>query len=236
MPVNIKHYNPSATDATAGWLLVDAKNEVLGRMASKIAQVLMGKDRPRYVRHLISGDFVVVVNAELVRVTGKKYDEKIYRRHSGRPGGLVEIPFKVMISKHPERVIKHAVKGMLPKSKLGARMLRRLKVYAGSEHPHDAQIKGYTRMLERIEQEKREKDTQRSTAEATDQTQISQEEEIGTLIAATASPEEQTSGKSDSLEDVQKTSESDEECVASPITDLKDDEVKVGKDTLKREE
>ena len=152
MPTELKqNYNPRLTDLHAEWHVVDAEGQVLGRMASDIAVKLMGKHRPEYVPHLLSGDFVIVVNASKVRVTGKKAGQKKYRRHSGYPGNLKEIPYSRMMERTPARIIEHAVRGMLPKNKLGRKALRRLKVYAGPEHPHEAQVIGSERSTAKLE-------------------------------------------------------------------------------------
>lgn len=121
------------------WVLVDAQGKTLGRLASEIAKILRGKHRPEYTPNMLSGDFVVVINAEKVRLTGNKLQQKTYTRYSGYPSGLKRIPVAEMLKRHPERVLEHAVKGMLPKGPLGRRMLKRLKVYAGGQHPHAAQ-------------------------------------------------------------------------------------------------
>jgi large subunit ribosomal protein L13 len=121
------------------WYVVDAKDQTLGRLASKIAPIIRGKHKPTFTPHLDCGDFVVVINAEKVRVTGRKLDQKLYHRHSGYPGGLTSITLRDQLDKHPERVLQAAVRGMLPKTKLGRRMIKKLKVYAGDEHPHQAQ-------------------------------------------------------------------------------------------------
>jgi len=121
------------------WYLVDAKGKTLGRLASEIAKILRGKHKPIYTPHVDCGDYVIVINAEKIRVTGKKLDDKIYYHHSGYMGGLKAIPLRRMLEKHPERVIELAVKRMLPKNRLGRAMLKKLKVYAGEEHPHQAQ-------------------------------------------------------------------------------------------------
>ena len=134
----------------ADWHVIDASGEVLGRLASRIAWLLMGKHKPGYVRHLSSGDFVVVINAEKVRTTGKKSEQIVYRRHSQYPGNLKEIPYQRVMDTHPTRIIEHAVRGMLPKSKLGDRMYGRLKVYADEIHPHMAQVTGSQRRIERL--------------------------------------------------------------------------------------
>jgi len=118
---------------------VDAEGETLGRLASRIAPILKGKHKPIYTPHLDCGDFVIVINADKVRVTGRKLDQKMYHHHSGYPGGLKSISLRDQLDKHPERVIEAAVKGMLPKNKLGRRMFKKLKVYASATHPHEAQ-------------------------------------------------------------------------------------------------
>jgi large subunit ribosomal protein L13 len=121
------------------WFVVDATDQALGRLASRVARVLSGKHRPSFVPYLDTGDFVVITNAERVLLTGNKREAKVYRRHSGFPGGLKTVPAKEMQAKHPERVIEEAVRGMLPKSKLGRKQFRKLKVYRGASHPHEAQ-------------------------------------------------------------------------------------------------
>ena len=121
------------------WYVVDAEGQTLGRLASRIAPILRGKHKPIYTPHLDCGDFVIIVNAEKVRVTGRKLDQKFYHRHSGYPGGLKSISLRDQLDKYPERVLQSAVKGMLPKNKLGRRMIKKLKVYAGDSHPHQAQ-------------------------------------------------------------------------------------------------
>jgi large subunit ribosomal protein L13 len=121
--------------------VIDAEDKTLGRLASEIAVLLQGKHRPMYVPYLNTGDYVVVINAEKIRVTGKKLDQKVYYRHSGYPGGLKEITLSRLLDKTPTKALHHAVKGMLPKNIIGRRMLSRLKLYAGDSHPHDAQIR-----------------------------------------------------------------------------------------------
>ena len=137
---NEKSHSISADSAK--WHLIDANNRTLGRLASEIAILLQGKHNTRYLNYLNTGDFVVVVNAEKVRVTGKKMTQKKYYRHSGYHGGLTEQTLAEVIEKHPTRVIQKAVKGMLPKTTLGRRMLNRLKIYDKDSHPHEAQLKG----------------------------------------------------------------------------------------------
>ena len=121
------------------WYVVDAEGKVLGRLASEIAAVLRGKNKPEYSPFQDMGDFVVVINAEKVKVTGNKAEQKMYRRHSGYPGGLKETTYNQMMKTHPIRIIESAVRGMLPKNALGRQMYRKLKVYAGAKHPHQAQ-------------------------------------------------------------------------------------------------
>ena len=121
------------------WYLVDAKDKVLGRMATQIATQLRGKQKPIFTPHMDAGDFVVVINADKLVLTGKKWDDKIYYRHSGYIGGLKQISAKKLLEKKPEDLLRFAVKGMLPKNSLGRRQLKKLKIYAGSEHPHHAQ-------------------------------------------------------------------------------------------------
>ncbi len=121
------------------WHLIDAEGRTLGRLASEIAQLLRGKNKPQYTPHIDTGDFVVVVNAEKVVVTGKKAEQKVYRRHTGRPGGLRETSYEVMLERKPTEILRKAVWGMIPKTRLGRAQFKKLKVYAGSEHPHEAQ-------------------------------------------------------------------------------------------------
>ena len=130
---------PKKEEVERKWYLVDAKDKILGRLASKIATILMGKHKPTWAPHIDTGDFVVVVNAEKIKVTGKKLADKKYYRHSGYLGGLKEETLYSLLQKSPETVIKLAVKGMLPHNKLGRKMLKKLKVYRGPEHPHQAQ-------------------------------------------------------------------------------------------------
>ena len=121
------------------WYLVDAENKTLGRLATEVAAVLRGKNNPSFTPHLDTGDFVVVVNAEKIRVSGSKLTQKLYRRHSGRPGGMKTETFEALQDRIPERIVEKAIKGMLPHNALGRQMFRKLKVYKGSEHPHAAQ-------------------------------------------------------------------------------------------------
>ncbi|ACV68027.1 50S ribosomal protein L13 [Desulfohalobium retbaense] len=134
-----KTYSPKPAEVERQWHVVDAEGEILGRLATVIARKLRGKDKPEFAPHVDTGDFVVVVNAEKIRVTGTKMNDKMYYRHSGYPGGLKEASLREMLDTKPEKVIYEAVKGMLPKNRLGRAMLKKLKVYAGPEHPHKAQ-------------------------------------------------------------------------------------------------
>ncbi|MBL4606475.1 MAG: 50S ribosomal protein L13 [Pseudomonadales bacterium] len=135
----MKTYSAKPETVKRVWLVVDAADKTLGRLATEIASRLRGKHKPEYTPHVDTGDYIVVVNAEKVSVTGKKRKDKIYYRYSGYIGGMKETSFEKLIETHPERVIELAVKGMLPKNPLGRAMYRKLKVYAGTEHPHTAQ-------------------------------------------------------------------------------------------------
>jgi large subunit ribosomal protein L13 len=130
---------PKITELQERWLVVDAAGKTLGRLASHVATRLRGKHRPIFTPHMDTGDHVIVVNAAQIQVTGNKAQQKIYRRHSGWPGGLKEVPLERMLERHPERVVELAVSGMLPKNRLGRKIFRKLKVYAGPDHPHQAQ-------------------------------------------------------------------------------------------------
>lgn len=134
-----KTYVPKASEITQEWLLVDANDQNLGRLATQIASLLLGKHKPTFTPGVDTGDYVIVVNCERVRVTGNKLEEKIYYRHSQYPGGLKAITLRDQLKKFPERVIRDAVWGMLPKNKLGRKLIKKLKVYAGPDHPHQAQ-------------------------------------------------------------------------------------------------
>jgi large subunit ribosomal protein L13 len=135
----IRTYSAKAGELQPRWYVVDAEGKILGRLATEIARVLRGKHKPTFTPHLNCGDFVVVVNAEKIQVTGKRLDQKVYYRHTQYPGGLREETLRRTLERHPERVIQQAVKGMLPHNRLGDDMLHRLKVYAGPAHPHRAQ-------------------------------------------------------------------------------------------------
>jgi large subunit ribosomal protein L13 len=134
-----KTYVPKTGDITHDWILVDANGQNLGRLATKIANILLGKNKPTFTPGVDTGDYVIVVNAERITVTGNKLEDKIYYRHSGYPGGLKQISLKDQLAKHPDRVIRQAVWGMLPHHRLGRQIIKKLKVYAGPDHPHDSQ-------------------------------------------------------------------------------------------------
>ena len=129
-----------AEDVTRRWFVVDAQGQSLGRLATRVATILRGKHKVEYTPHCDTGDFVIVVNAGKVALTGAKLDQKLYLKHLGRPGGMLEIPYRVLLTKKPELAIEKAVKGMLPKNPLGRKMASKLKVYSGAAHPHAAQM------------------------------------------------------------------------------------------------
>ena len=137
---NFKTYIPRKDDIQCEWHLVDATDQILGRLASRISRTLRGKNKPNYTPHLLTGDYVVVINAAKIKVTGRKLEQKTYYRHSGYTGNLKSIVLKDLMSNYPERVIQFAVKGMLPDNKLSRTMLKRLKIYPNNEHPHSAHL------------------------------------------------------------------------------------------------
>ncbi len=134
-----KTWNAKPGELERGWHLVDAEGQTLGRLATRIAETLRGKDKPQFTPHVDTGDFVVVVNAEKIAVTGKKLDDKMYHRHSGYPGGLRSRSLREQLERQPTEVLRKAVKGMLPRNRLGRAQIKKLKIYAGPEHPHGAQ-------------------------------------------------------------------------------------------------
>ncbi len=134
-----KTFIPKADEVDKKWWLIDAQGQVLGRLATTVARLLRGKDRPEFTPFIDTGDFVVVVNAEKIKVTGRKLDEKIYYSHSGYPGGLRARTLRELLARKPEEVIRHAVWGMMPKNRLGRKLIKKLKVYRGPNHPHEAQ-------------------------------------------------------------------------------------------------
>jgi large subunit ribosomal protein L13 len=135
----MKTYNAKPGEIERRWYVVDADGQILGRLATQIAETLRGKGKPQYTPHVDSGDFVVVVNAEKIAVTGNKLEEKMYHRHSGYPGGLKSRPLRDELQRRPTEVLRKAVKGMLPRNRLGRAQIRKLKIYAGPDHPHEAQ-------------------------------------------------------------------------------------------------
>jgi large subunit ribosomal protein L13 len=138
----MKTYSTKAKDVEHRWHVIDASGKILGKLATQVANLLMGKHKPTYSPNLDTGDFVIVLNATKVRVTGKKPKQKTYYRHSGYPGGLKAETYEELMATHPTRVIEHAVKGMLPHNRLGRAMFKKLKVYEGDSHPHQAQVAG----------------------------------------------------------------------------------------------
>ena len=137
----MKTYSVKASEIKREWHVIDAAGQVLGRLATQVARLLMGKHKPMFTRNLDTGDYVVVINADKVRVTGNKAKQKVYYRHSGYPGGLKTISYDKLVETDPIRVIEHAVKGMLPHTRLGASMMKKLRVYVGDTHPHPVKRK-----------------------------------------------------------------------------------------------
>jgi large subunit ribosomal protein L13 len=135
----VKTYMAKPAEVDRKWFIIDASGQKLGRLASEIASILRGKHKPTYTPHVDSGDYIIVINADKVQLTGKKLQQKKYRYHTGYPGGLKEIDYQTMLRKRPEKVIEIAVKGMLPHNRLGRKMFKKLKVYRGDQHPHQAQ-------------------------------------------------------------------------------------------------
>lgn len=135
----MKTYMPSGKNIQRKWYIVDAQGQTLGRLASQVAAVLRGKNKPEFTPFLDMGDYVIVINADKIKLTGKKLEHKIYSTHTGQPGGLRETPYRLLMQTKPEMAVKQAVKGMLPKNALGRDMFKKLKVYAGAEHGHEAQ-------------------------------------------------------------------------------------------------
>jgi large subunit ribosomal protein L13 len=135
----VKTYHQKPSEVQRDWLLVDADDLVVGRLATQIATLLRGKNKPTFTPSIDGGDFVIVVNAEKIRITGRKADQKTYYRHSGYPGGIKATTYKMMMSKHPDRILRIAVKGMIPKNRMGRRLMGKLRIYAGPNHPHAAQ-------------------------------------------------------------------------------------------------
>ncbi len=137
--MKIRTYSPKPDDIQREWFVVDAKDQTLGRLATQVATLLRGKHKPIYAPHADVGDFVIVINADKIRVTGDKLDQKVYYRHSGYPGGIKSRTLRELLNRYPDRVIRLAVRGMLPKNRLGRATIKKLKIYAGDKHPHQAQ-------------------------------------------------------------------------------------------------
>ena len=142
----MKTYSPKLSELQSSWHVFDATGKTLGRLATEVAVLLQGKHKPTYARHLLTGDYVIVINASKIVVTGDKLQQKLYRSHSNYPGALKETTLFKLQSKYPDRVLRHAVRGMLPKNTLGDHMLRRLKIYSGESHPHESQVKSPANM------------------------------------------------------------------------------------------
>ena len=134
-----KTFSPTPNDVQREWWVVDARGQTLGRLASQVAKILRGKHKPTFAPHMDMGDYVVIINCDKIHVTGRRLDQKLYYRHSGYPGGMRQMTLREMMQKHPERALELAIKGMLPKNRLGRQMYTKLKVYAGEVHPHEAQ-------------------------------------------------------------------------------------------------
>lgn len=137
--IKIKTYTPKPEDIQREWFVIDAKDQTLGRLAARIAHILRGKHKPTYAPHMDMGDYVIVVNCDKIRVTGKKLDQKVYYRHSNYPGGFRSETLREVLQRHPDRVIQTAVRGMLPRTRLGRQQIKKLKIYQGATHPHEAQ-------------------------------------------------------------------------------------------------
>ena len=135
----MRTYSPRPADIERAWFVIDAEGMILGRLASRVAHVLRGKHKPTFAPHMDTGDYVVIVNADKVRLTGNKGEQSLARRHSGYPGGLKSVPFARLLAERPERLVEQSVRGMLPKNSVGRQAIGKLKVYAGPEHPHGAQ-------------------------------------------------------------------------------------------------
>jgi large subunit ribosomal protein L13 len=143
-----KTYSPKASEVTRAWRLVDANGQTLGRLASEVAGYLRGKHQPTFAEHLDVGDYVVVINAARLRVTGNKARDRLYYRHSTYPGGFKSVALGELLERHPDRLLKNTVRGMLPRTALGRKMLRKLKVYGGPDHPHEAQLRASAKLQE----------------------------------------------------------------------------------------
>jgi large subunit ribosomal protein L13 len=200
----MKTYTLKAKEVEERWHVLDAQERPLGRLASEAAQLLRGKHRPTFTPHMDNGDFVIVVNASKVKVTGAKTQQKVYYRHTGYPGGLRETILSRMLETRPERVIQAAVKGMLPRNRLGRKLLGHLKVYAGPEHPHEAQVNARRR--------------RKATAEASAPAAVADEPEVEAEETATAEPAAEA-GETTAAEAVEAPAEGAAEGEASDIAD-----------------
>lgn len=136
----MKSYMAKTNELERKWYLIDAEGKVLGRLATEVSTILMGKNKPTYTPHIDTGDFIIIINADKIKLTGNKINQLNYTYHTGHPGGLKQVPYNKLIETKPEKIIELAVKGMLPKNKIGKHMIKKLKVYAGSEHNHEAQM------------------------------------------------------------------------------------------------
>lgn len=213
MTTYVKPHRTRASDLSPVWHVIDAQGRTLGRLSTEIATLLQGKHKPTYVSYLNTGDFVVVVNAEKVRVTGKKLEQKVYYRHSGYHGGLKKQTLSELLAKTPTRVIKQAVKGMLPKNTVGRGMLSRLKLYAGESHPHAAQVNARPKAAKAEE-------TQEPASEVIEAD--TQRPEAGDAEAATAIGRPRAAGKPTEAEAAEKKGEidSEAEAVTAPVASV----------------
>ena len=222
-----KTYSPKASELSSTWRVIDAEGQVLGRLAAQIAGLLQGKHKPGYARHMLTGDFVIVVNAEKVAITGRKREQKVYYRHTGYMGHLKETPMWKMLETHPERVLQKAIKGMLPKSSLGSQMLRRLKIYPGPDHPHQAQVLGGERANLRTPQrplaERRKKRPGRVKPPVEEAAVAAVVDPAESDAAAAASAEEETVSAIEEPTDEASTAEVEEQAVAeAPTTEVEE--------------
>ena len=220
----MKTYSAKPSHVKAKWHVFDANGKTLGRLATEIAVLLQGKHKPMYTRHILTGDYVVVVNASKVRVTGKKAQQKMYRRHSHYPGALKETPLAVLQERYPDRVVRAAVQGMLPKNVRGRQMLRRLKIYAGESHPHEAQVNQPT-----------EREPAPVTPDSPAETQVVVEQEAAEEQVvdevATEAPEaesDEAQVEAEAVEEVEEAQETQEESMESEVVaqaeDMTDDQ------------
>ena len=194
-----KTYSTRPSQVEPQWHVFDATDKILGRLATEVSVLLQGKHKPSYARHILTGDFVIVVNASKIRVTGNKLEQKFYRSHSGYPGGLRQTPMFEVQDAHPDRIIRAAVRGMLPKNILARQMLRRLKIYSGSTHPHGAQIKELAKEEIVVVQPRRESPA-RIEVEETAQPLDALVEEATQIETAEAEQIEETTAEAEEVE------------------------------------